>query len=399
MDKLHIGIYGSINSGKSSLINRLSGQNTAIVSPERGTTTDPVRKLIELDSLGPCVLTDTAGIDDNTVLSSQRVGKTLQTLDLIDIAILVISCGVIGKTERNLLDLFAQKNIPFLIVNNKSDLPNFKAPNEFKDKTVNFSALKSPDVKDILSALARLRPSAGKDVLLDDKISRGDIVVLVCPIDSAAPKERLILPQVKAIRNILDNNAVSVVLQTGELDGFLKSNPKVKLVVTDSQAFKEVSEIVPQNIPLTSFSMLFARLKGNLDLYLEGAEHLSGLKDGDKVLILESCNHSALTCEDIGRVKLPKLISAKSGKKLEFKIIPGLEPLPENLKEYALAVQCGGCMVTKTQLSRRISALVKAGVPVSNYGVMIALCNGILPRVSELFRKKHSTKNNILDRT
>lgn len=388
MDKLHIGIYGSVNSGKSSLINRLSGQNTAIVSPERGTTTDPVRKLIELDSLGPCVLIDTAGLDDNTVLSSQRVAKTLQTLDLIDIAILVISCGVIGKTERNLLDLFAQKNIPFLIVNNKSDLPNFKAPDEFKDKTVNFSALKSPDVKDILSALGRLRPAAEEDVLLDDKISRGDMVVLVCPIDSAAPKERLILPQVKAIRNILDNNAVSVVLQTDELAGFLKSNPKVKLVVTDSQAFKEVSGIVPQSIPLTSFSMLFARLKGNLDLYLEGAEHLNGLKDGDKVLILESCNHSALTCEDIGRVKLPKLISAKSGKKLEFKIIPGLEPLPENLKEYAMAVQCGGCMVTKKQLARRVAALLKAGVPVSNYGVMIALCTGILPRVSEPFKKK-----------
>lgn len=388
MDKLHIGIYGSVNSGKSSLINRLSGQNTAIVSPERGTTTDPVRKLIELDSLGPCVLIDTAGLDDNTVLSSQRVAKTLQTLDLIDIAILVISCGIIGKAERNLLNLFAQKDIPFLIVNNKSDLPNFKEVDEFKDKTVNFSALKSPDVKDILSALARLRPAAEEDVLLDDKISRGDMVVLVCPIDSAAPKDRLILPQVKAIRNILDNNAVSVVLQTDELAGFLKSNPKVKLVVTDSQAFKEVSGIVPQNIPLTSFSMLFARLKGNLDLYLEGAEHLNGLKDGDKVLILESCNHSALTCEDIGRVKLPKLISAKSGKKLEFKIIPGLEPLPENLKEYAMAVQCGGCMVTKKQLARRVAALLKAGVPVSNYGVMIALCTGILPRVSEPFKKK-----------
>lgn len=388
MDKLHIGIYGSVNSGKSSLINRLSGQNTAIVSPERGTTTDPVRKLIELDSLGPCVLIDTAGLDDNTVLSSQRVAKTLQTLDLIDIAILVISCGIIGKAERNLLNLFAPKDIPFLIVNNKSDLPNFKEVDGFKEKSVNFSALKSPDVKEILSALARLRPAAEEDVLLDDKISRGDMVVLVCPIDSAAPKDRLILPQVKAIRNILDNNAVSVVLQTDELAGFLKSNPKVKLVVTDSQAFKEVSGIVPQSIPLTSFSMLFARLKGNLDLYLEGAEHLNGLKDGDKVLILESCNHSALTCEDIGRVKLPKLISAKSGKKLEFKIIPGLEPLPENLKEYALAVQCGGCMVTKKQLARRVAALLKAGVPVSNYGVMIALCTGILPRVSEPFKKK-----------
>lgn len=388
MDKTYIGIYGSVNSGKSSLINRLSGQDTAIVSPERGTTTDPVRKLIELDSLGPCVLIDTAGIDDDTVLSRSRVAKTMQTLDLIDIAVVVISAGAINEAEKNLLALLAKKKIPFLIVNNKSDLPGFKELEEFKDKSISFSALRSPDVKEILRALSRLKPKGGEDVLLDDKITRGDIVVLVCPIDSAAPKGRLILPQVMTIRNLIDNNAVSVVLQPGELAEFLKSNPKVKLVVTDSQVFKQVSEIVPSDIPLTSFSMLFARFKGNLDLYLEGAEHLKNLKDGDKVLILESCNHSALTCEDIGRVKLPKLISAKSGRKLEFKIIPGLEPLPQNLKEYALAVQCGGCMVSKEQLRKRVQALIEAGVPVSNYGVVIALCTGILPRVSEIFKKK-----------
>ena len=388
MDKTYIGIYGSVNSGKSSLINRLSGQDTAIVSPERGTTTDPVRKLIELDSLGPCVLIDTAGIDDDTVLSRSRVAKTMQTLDLIDIAVVVISAGAINEAEKNLLALLAKKKIPFLIVNNKSDLPGFKELEEFKDKSISFSALRSPDVKEILRALSRLKPKGGEDVLLDDKITRGDIVVLVCPIDSAAPKGRLILPQVMTIRNLIDNNAVSVVLQPGELAEFLKSNPKVKLVVTDSQVFKQVSEIVPSDIPLTSFSMLFARFKGNLDLYLEGAEHLKNLKDGDKVLILESCNHSALTCEDIGRVKLPKLISAKSGRKLEFKIIPGLEPLPQNLKEYALAVQCGGCMVSKEQLRKRVQALIEAGVPVSNYGVVIALCTGILPRVSEVFKKK-----------
>ena len=388
MDKTYIGIYGSVNSGKSSLINRLSGQDTAIVSPERGTTTDPVRKLIELDSLGPCVLIDTAGIDDDTVLSRRRVAKTMQTLDLIDIAVVVISAGAINEAEKNLLSLLAKKKIPFLIVNNKSDLPGFKELEEFKDKSINFSALRSPDVKEILRALSRLKPKGGEDLLLDDKITRSDIVVLVCPIDSAAPKGRLILPQVMTIRNLIDNNAVSVVLQPGELAEFLKSNPKVKLVVTDSQVFKQVSEIVPSDIPLTSFSMLFARFKGNLDLYLEGAEHLKNLKDGDKVLILESCNHSALTCEDIGRVKLPKLISAKSGRKLEFKIIPGLEPLPQNLKEYALAVQCGGCMVSKEQLRKRVQALIEAGVPVSNYGVVIALCTGILPRVSEVFKKK-----------
>ncbi|MDD6174083.1 MAG: [FeFe] hydrogenase H-cluster maturation GTPase HydF [Elusimicrobia bacterium] len=387
MDKTYIGIYGGVNSGKSSLINRLSGQNTAIVSPERGTTTDPVKKLMELDGIGPAVLIDTAGVDDDTALASSRVGKTLQTLDIVDMAVLVLGGGIMGEANKKLISLFKKKNIPFLIVNNKSDLSDFKKPEGLSETVVEFSAKTAPNVKPILEALKKLKPQTEKQILLDDKISSGDIVVLVCPIDSAAPAGRLILPQVKAIRNILDNKAVSVVLQPGELAAFLKLPLKVKLVVTDSQAFKEVSAIVPPEIPLTSFSILFARLKGNLPMYLKGTNALSSLKDGDKVLILESCNHSAITCEDIGRVKLPALISKKSGKKLEFKIIPGLEPLPEDLSSYALAVQCGGCMVTKNQLKQRVAALAEAGVPVSNYGVMIACCTGILPRVTEIFKE------------
>lgn len=387
MDKIYIGIYGGVNSGKSSLINRLSGQNTAIVSPERGTTTDPVKKLMELDGIGPAVLIDTAGVDDDTALASSRVAKTLQTLDIIDMAVLVINAGVTGEADKKLISAFKKRNIPFLIVNNKSDRADFKKLEGLTENVVEFSAQTAPDVKPVLEALKKLKPQAEKQILLDDKISAGDIVVLVCPIDSAAPAGRLILPQVKAIRNILDNKAVSVVLQPGELAAFLKLPLKVKLVVTDSQAFKEVSAIVPPNMPLTSFSILFARLKGNLPMYLKGTEALSNLKDGDKVLILESCNHSAITCEDIGRVKLPALISKKSGRKLEFKIIPGLEPLPDDLSSYALAVQCGGCMVTKNQLKQRVAALAEAGVPVSNYGVMIACCTGILPRVTEIFKE------------
>lgn len=387
MNKTYIGIYGGVNSGKSSLINKLSGQNTAIVSSERGTTTDPVKKLMELECIGPTVLIDTAGIDDNSVLGRERIAKTLQTLELIDIALLVISGGNISEAEENLISAFKKRNIPFLIVNNKNDLPGFKSLSGVGENYIEFSALKSTDVNEILKALAKLKPEAEKQVLLDDKITAGDIVVLVCPIDAAAPKGRLIMPQVNAIRNILDNKAVSVVLQVSELESFLKLPIKVKLVITDSQAFKEVSQIVPASIPLTSFSILFARFKGNLPMYLDGASAVDSLKDGDKVLILESCNHSANTCEDIGRVKLPALISKKSGKKLTFKILPGLEPLPGDLASYALAVQCGGCMVTRRQLKRRVSAVAEAGVPISNYGVIMAYCNGILPRVSEVFEQ------------
>jgi len=388
MEKLYIGIYGSVNSGKSTLINKIAGQQAALVSEQPGTTTDPVKKPIELEGLGPAVLIDTAGLDDITPLGRARVQKTLETLPLIDMAIMVAESGTLTEQDLELMGEFKKKNIPFLIINNKSDAQGY-ADLVFKDAPIiPYSALRAKNAKVILEALARLKPAHinQKHVLLDDLVLPGDIVVLITPIDAAAPQGRLILPQVSAIRNILDNNAIAVVLQPSQLADYIKTGVKIKLVVTDSQVFKEVNEILPKEIPLTSFSILFARLKGDLRVYLEGAAAISALKEGDKVLILESCSHSATTCEDIGRVKLPKLISAKSGKKINFKIIPALDPLPADIESYALVVQCGGCMVTRHQLMNRIDLALAAGVPVTNYGIAIAYCNGILERVTEIFK-------------
>ncbi len=391
MEKIYIGIYGAVNSGKSSLINRLCGQDIAIVSPVRGTTTDPVKKLIEIDGIGPCVLIDTAGIDDATALGTTRIAKTLQTLDIIDIAILVINNEPAPQDIELLNKLKALKK-PFVIVNNKADLPSYKPFNFEGAQVLPFSAL-GGDVKPLLAALKPLKTKGLGRVLLDDIIKEGDSIVLVVPIDSAAPHGRLIQPQVNTLRNILDNKAIATVLQPQQLAGYLASCPKKpRLVITDSQAFKEVAAIVPQDIPLTGFSILFARFKGNFDAYLKGARAINNLKEGDKVLILESCSHSAITCEDIGRVKLPKLIEKKSGQKLNFTIIPNLEQLPSDLGAYALAVQCGGCMVTAAQLAARIGKIQAQNIPVTNYGMAIAYCTGIFERAVKPFILPEETR-------
>ncbi|MDR0734922.1 MAG: [FeFe] hydrogenase H-cluster maturation GTPase HydF, partial [Elusimicrobiota bacterium] len=355
MERLFIGIYGSVNSGKSSIINKLAGQDIAIVSPTAGTTTDAVKKTMELDGVGPAVLIDTAGINDTTVLGSARAGAAARTLDIIDMAIITADCGVLTAEDLALAARLKTRKIPFFIINNKADLPSFKPLVYDGADVLEFSAARAPNAAAILALIQKHKPAhlAEKQILLDDIVKQGDIVVLVVPIDSAAPKGRLILPQVNALRNILDNRAAAVVLQTGELADFIKTGLKIRLVVTDSQAFKEVSEIVPPQIPLTSFSILFARLKGDFELFRAGVKAIDKLKDGNKVLILESCSHSANTCEDIGRVKLPALLQKKSGKTLNFTIVPNLESLPADVGAYALAVQCGGCMVTRSQLLTR----------------------------------------------
>ncbi|MDR1684465.1 MAG: 50S ribosome-binding GTPase [Elusimicrobiota bacterium] len=366
MERLYIGIYGGVNSGKSTLINRLAGQDIAIVAPQAGTTTDPVRKNIELEGVGPAVLIDTAGYGDDTALAARRAAKTAQTLDIVDMAV-VLSAAAPTPQDTAFIETLKQRKIPFFIINKEQ----------------------AQDRRAVLRLIQKNKPAhiSAKQVLLDDIVAAGDIVVLVTPIDAAAPQGRLILPQAQSIRNLLDNNAVSVVLQPRQLAGFLAQNKNVKLVVTDSQAFGEVNKIVPADIALTSFSILFARLKGNFELYLKSAGAIDKLKDGDKVLMLESCAHSAGACDDIGRVKLPALLSKKTGKKLEFSIVSGLDALPVNLREYALIIQCGGCMVTKQQLKTRIEAAAAAGAPVTNYGVAMAYCAGILPRVTEVFKK------------
>jgi [FeFe] hydrogenase H-cluster maturation GTPase HydF len=389
MEKLHIGIYGSVNSGKSSIINKLAGQNIALVSDTAGTTTDAVKKTIELMGIGPSVLIDTAGINDITALGPARSGAAMRTLDIIDMAVIVADGGVLTSQDSALIETLRSRGIAFFIINNKSDKPDFKPLDVNGIDVLPFSALKENSVEKILELIKKHKPAhlSQKQILLDDIIGQGDIIALVCPIDSAAPKGRLILPQVNALRNVLDNRAVAVVLQAGELADFLKLGLKIKLIVTDSQAFKEVSEIVPPEIPLTSFSIVFARIKGDFELYLRGAAAIDKLKEGDKILILESCTHSANTCEDIGRVKLPNLIRKKSGKNLGFTIVPNLEKLPDDLNSYALAVQCGGCMVTRSQIMTRINRLAAANVPVTNYGIAIAHCTGILERVIQIFKK------------
>ncbi len=386
LNRPHIGIFGRMNAGKSSLINAISGQESALVSDVAGTTTDPVKKNIEILGIGPVTLIDTAGWDDVTELGTQRVAKTREILHQVNLAILVYA-GEFDAPEKELAALFAKQKIPFFIVHNKLDLFP-KAPAEINGAEVVPHFKNAPDNSDLIAAIIRHLPQGAyaQDDIFGGFVSTGDEVVLVMPIDGSAPEGRLILPQVQAMRGLMDLHAVGIALQPAELAGWLK-NHTPKLVVTDSQAFKEVSQSIPTKIPLTSFSILFSRLKGDFDLFLKSTPKIDNLQDGDKILILESCTHSVNKCDDIGRVKIPNWLQKKTGKKLVFQTLSNLDPLPANLSAYKLAVQCGGCMVTRAQILDRVTRLARAGVPVSNYGMTIAYCNGIFDRVTEIFRR------------
>ena len=388
----HIGIYGRTNSGKSSLVNRLTGQQTAIVSDQAGTTTDPVKKSIEIFGVGPVVLIDTAGIDDTTELGRQRVEKTYQTLKHIDAAILIINGNDFGAPEKDLIGQFKQYAVPFVIVHNKSDLAvmeealRLQIEKEFQIKVLEFSALNG-DPTIITEALKQAIPESAyrKTSLMGGLIQPNDIVVLVTPIDNEAPEGRLILPQVMAIRDVLDHDCICIVLKETNLKQYFESNmPQPSLVVTDSQKFAMVSKIVPEDVRLTSFSILLARLRGDFENYLKGTPHLTELKDGDKILMLESCTHE-ISCGDIGRVKLPNLIRKFTGKDIQFDYLAGLTPI-ENIRQYAMAIQCGGCMATRKQLFNRTNLAVQAGIPISNYGMAIAFMTGIFERATREVR-------------
>jgi len=391
--KPHIGIFGRRNCGKSSLINRLTGQDIAIVSDTAGTTTDPVRKSIEIFGIGPCVLVDTAGIDDVGELGQQRVGKTLKVLEEIDCAILVITENRFGEPEKQLIERLKALAVPFFVVHNKSDIaplqPNLKEAVEksYDAKIQDFSVLNHDDIAPLVELLKKTIPESAyqKVSLLGGIIKPNDVVVLVCPVDGEAPEGRLILPQVMAIRDVLDNECICVVLKETHLQQYLSTMPKPALIVTDSQVFGYVSKIVPNEIPLTSFSIVMARLRGDFDNYIKGTPFLSQLKDGDTVLLLESCTHHS-TCEDIGRVKLPRLILKYTGKDIHFEYVAGLSPIA-NPEKYAMAIQCGGCMSTRKQLLNRTNLFVNQGIPISNYGMALAYMNGIFERVMEPFCK------------
>ncbi|ACC97828.1 Small GTP-binding protein [Elusimicrobium minutum Pei191] len=377
-----------MNVGKSSLFNALAGRAQAIVDSTPGTTTDPVRLIIEIEGLGPVVLLDTGGIDDkSTKLGERRVLKSVNAVNQIDLALLVFTDNNFGPYEQDFLETIKAKKIPVILIHNKSDLTPLKLKIE-DHEIIDFSA-KNNNTAPILEAVKTVLNKQNKKPkgLLDGIVKKGDTIILVMPIDASAPQGRLILPQVQTIRAALDLNAVAIGVQVSDLKQALNQNPQTSLVITDSQAFKEVNAIVPQEIALTSFSILLARQTEEFEQMLKGVKTLDALKDGDKILILESCTHTVNECVDIGRTKIPNLIKNYSGKNLEFTIIPGLQELPENLAGYKLAVQCGGCMITQTQLKNRLLTAIENGLAVTNYGMSIAYTNGIFKRSVKIFKK------------
>ncbi len=390
----HIGIYGRRNYGKSSLINKITKQDIAIVSDIAGTTTDIVRKAIEIFQIGPVVMIDTAGIDDTGDLGKLRVQKTLESLDLIDFAILLIAYNTFEDIERNLINEFNKRNIPFIIVHNKSDIEPLSE--DLKDKlkhTYNVPIIdcsaKNDDLQSLIDVLKLHIPESAFKTpnVIGDILNPGSLVLLITPIDLEAPEGRLILPQVQTIRDVLDNDSIAIVCKETEVDKVIKTiSPEPSLVITDSQAFSFVNSIIPSHIPLTSFSIVLAKKKGEFDYYVKGTPHIDELKDNDKILILESCTHEVTCDDDIGRVKIPKWISEYTGKKLEFKVVSGLENI-KNIKDYAMVIQCGGCVVTRKQLELRLRPAIDAGIPVSNYGMTIAYTKGIFNRAIQPFIK------------
>lgn len=395
-ERVHIGFFGKRNAGKSSVMNKVTGQELAVVSDVKGTTTDPVYKAMELLPLGPVVMMDTPGIDDEGELGGLRVKKSYQVLNKTDAAVLVID-GKAGmsREDQALLERIRKKNIPSILVLNKRDLLTEEEvcqtlsglPEGYQEGKdyLWVSAQEGTGVRELKERLAVLASTEeNQKKIVGDLLSPGDFVVLVVPIDKAAPKGRLILPQQQTIRDILDADAVSVVIKEDRLKETLESlGKKPRLVITDSQVFGRVSKDTPKELLLTSFSILFARYKGNLETVVEGARTLEKLKDGDKVLISEGCTHHR-QCGDIGTVKLPAWIRKYTGKNLEFSFTSGTE-FPDELGEYSLIVHCGGCMLNEREMKYRLSCAEDQGVPMTNYGIIIAYMNGILERSLEPF--------------
>jgi len=384
-DRVHIGIFGKRNTGKSSVINAITGQSLAIVSEVKGTTTDPVSKAMELLPLGPVVLIDTPGLDDEGTLGKLRVQKSYQVLNKTDVALLVADAaqGLLPEDEA-LVRRFREKEIPYLIVYNKLDLVPRAHPDQGGDE-IWISAATGENIHALKEKIARMVPTGGTTPpIVADLLSPLDFVVLVTPIDQSAPKGRLILPQQQTIRDVLEADATAIVVKEHQLwDTLCSLGKKPRLVITDSQVFSKVSADVPRDIPLTSFSILFARHKGILEDTVAGVRAVEALEDGDKVLICEGCTHHR-QCDDIGTVKLPRWLRAHTGRKLDFVFASGSE-FPSNLSPYRLIVHCGGCMLNEREVKYRMRCAKNQGVPMTNYGILIAYVQGILKRSVEPF--------------
>lgn len=387
-ERVHIGFFGRRNAGKSSVVNAVTGQKLAVVSDILGTTTDPVKKAMELLPMGPVVIIDTPGIDDEGKLGALRVERTMQTLNITDVAVLVVDASLgLTKEDERLIEIFKDKKICYILAFNKSDLLENRAETAVSshENAVYVSAESGEGIHELKEMIARLSKGAENTKrIVADLLAPGDVVVLVVPIDSAAPKGRLILPQQQTIRDILEAGAIAVVSRDTELRQTLASlHKKPKLVITDSQAFRSVAKDTPSDILLTSFSILFARYKGSLPAAVKAARAMNELKDGDCVLISEGCTHHR-QCDDIGSVKIPKWLSEFTSKQLNFAFTSGGE-FPSNLSKYSLIIHCGGCMLNEREMQHRVKTAASENVPMLNYGIAIAHMNGILKRSLEPF--------------
>ena len=382
-ERLHIGFFGKRNAGKSSVVNAVAGQELSVVSDVKGTTTDPVTKAMELLPVGPVMIIDTPGYDDEGALGELRVKKTRQILNRTDLAVLVVdSSAGISDTDRQLIELFRERDIPYLTVYNKSDIKNITALNE---NEISVSAAENSNIHELKEKIAQLaKTDKPENRIVGDLLSAGDVVVLVTPIDASAPKGRMILPQVQTLRDILDANAIAVFSKENQLAQTLAGlAKKPKMVITDSQVFGIVSKIVPEDIPLTSFSILMARYKGFLETAVKGAAAIDSLRDGDTVLISEGCTHHR-QCGDIGSVKLPAMLKKTTGKSLEIALSSGRD-FPEELSDIRLVIHCGGCMLNEREIGYRMRSAGTQEIPFTNYGIALAKMNGILSRSLSVF--------------
>ena len=392
-NKPHIGIYGRRNAGKSSLINCLSGQNISIVSDLKGTTTDPVKRSFEILGYAPVIFIDTAGIDDEGETGQLRIQRSLETLNIIDMAIIVISNNEFGDYERKIIERLKELKTVFFIIHNKSDIVPLdnklkqSLETEYNVPVIDFTTTSRDLVPLVFDTIKQIAPentwSFGS--LLGDIVTANDIVLLITPIDSEAPQGRMILPQVQVLRDCLDNHCMAIVVQDTEVEGFFRRGIKPRLAITDSQVFHKVKSLIPSDVPLTSFSIVLARSKGDFSNYLKGTPHIADLRDGDRILMLESCSHH-VSCEDIGRFKIPNALRKFTGKNLDFTFVAGLDQIPDKITDYAMVIQCGGCMVTRKQLINRLKPAVDAGIPISNYGMTLAYLTGIFEKAVEIFK-------------
>lgn len=383
-ERVHIGFFGLRNSGKSSLVNAITNQKISVVSSIKGTTTDSVQKSMEILPLGPVVIIDTPGMDDKGELGKLRVESAKRVLSKTDIAVLVVDATKgMAKLDKDIVNIFSKRSIPYIVAMNKCDLLN-SVPDE-EDNTIYVSAEKKYNINALKEKIAAFaKPRVNTKRIVGDILQENDVVVLVTPIDASAPKGRLILPQQATIRDILDSNAVAITVQPQQLDSVIKKIKGIRLVITDSQAFATVNAIVPPSIALTSFSMLFARFKGDINIFASGASQLDRLKDGDTVLISEGCTHHR-QCEDIGTVKLPAWINKYTQKHLNFCFTSGGD-FPSELSNISLVIHCGGCMLNEREIASRMECAKKSNVPITNYGVAIAYMQGILQRTLSPFK-------------